>query len=186
MKIYTRAGDTGDTSLLGAGRVRKDDPRVEALGTIDELNASIGDARARLGSERASSRLGTVQHDLFTLGSHLASAPVVADARRSDLPSLPSSRPQEMEAWIDEEEERLEPLRAFILPGGSPGARGLHFCRTVCRRAERRVAAVGTGGDDVAFAILYLNRLSDLLFVLARSENQLAGVEDVRWASEPT
>lgn len=184
MKIYTRTGDGGATGLLGAGRVPKDHPRVEALGAIDELNAAIGSALGELSSEIAAARLAMVQHDLFALGSHMASAPQASETGQHGLPGLPRSRPAEMEAWIDEEEALLEPLRAFVLPGGSPGARALHLCRTVCRRAERRVVALGAAAE-ASFAILYLNRLSDFLFVLARSENRIGGVEDVRWKSEP-
>ena len=183
MKIYTRTGDGGDTGLLGGERVRKADPRVEALGAIDELNAAIGRALGELGSERAAVRLALVQHDLFALGSHMATTSRLSASGQARLPALPSSRPAEMEGWIDEEEGGLPPLRAFILPGGSPGARELHLSRTVCRRAERRVVAVG--GRAAGFAILYLNRLSDLLFVWARCENRLAGVDDVLWRSEP-
>ena len=183
MKIYTRTGDGGETGLLGGERVRKADPRVEALGALDELNATLGRALGELGNERSAARLALIQHDLFAIGSQLARTARLSAAAQARLPALPSSRPPEMEGWIDEEEAGLPPLRAFILPGGCRGARELHLSRTVCRRAERRVATVG--GKVAGFAVLYLNRLSDLLFVWARCENQLAGVDDIPWRSEP-
>ncbi|HSM59149.1 MAG TPA: cob(I)yrinic acid a,c-diamide adenosyltransferase, partial [Longimicrobiales bacterium] len=140
MKIYTRTGDAGDTSLFGGGRVPKDHARVAAYGTVDELNATIGWAMANLADGGLRGRLEQVQHDLFALGAILATAPA-SDARRGPrgLPELPSARVPEMEAWIDEADAELAPLRAFILPGGAPGAAALHLARTVCRRAERAV-----------------------------------------------
>ncbi len=185
MKIYTRTGDAGETGLLGGGRVGKADPSVEALGAIDELNAAIGRALGELEREQSAVRLALIQHDLFVLGSHMACTSRLSGSGRARLPALPSSRPAEMEGWIDEAEAGLPPLRAFILPGGSPAARELHLSRTVCRRAERRVVALGDGGAEVSFAVRYLNRLSDFLFVLARSENQAAGIEDIPWRGEP-
>lgn len=190
MKIYTRTGDAGQTALFGGGRVSKDHPRVRACGTVDELNACLGRSLPSLGDPGLEDRLSRVQHDLFTLGAHLASPPSDGGGSHHRLPPLPEARPAEMEAWIDEAEEGLEPLTEFILPGGSPGARELHVCRTVCRRAERAVVHLersesreeGRGGASaVAFAIRYLNRLSDLLFVLARLENRRAGIPDVTW-----
>ena len=185
LKIYTRTGDSGETALLGGGRVPKDHPRVDACGAMDELNAFIGHAVGVVEAERAREHLSLVQHDLFSLGSHLASPPLGAGEKGPDLPRLPDSRPDEMEVWIDEVEAQLTPLRAFILPGGSVGARALHLCRTVCRRAER--SAVRVAGEDpgASFAVRYLNRLSDLLFVLARVENHGAGTRDIPWQQEP-
>lgn len=181
LRLYTRTGDAGETGLLGGGRVGKSDRRVEALGAIDELNASIGRALAGLASERAAERLALIQNDLFVLGSHVAQSDRLSGGGRARLPALPASRPRDMEAWIDESQAELPPLRAFIVPGGSRGAGELHLTRAVCRRAERRVVALGDAGAGAAFAVRYLNRLSDLLFVLARHENQAAGAGDVLW-----
>ncbi len=199
MKIYTRTGDRGETALLGGGRVPKDHPRVRAYGAVDELNAFLGRAVAQVGDEASRDRLSRVQHDLFILGSHLASPPPLPGRRRPPLPSLPEARVREMEEWMDEADARLPPLRAFILPGGSAGAAELHLCRTVCRRAEREVvgillaeaAAEAAPGEespapdpDAVFTMRYLNRLSDLLFVLARLENAVAGVPEIEWRKE--
>jgi cob(I)alamin adenosyltransferase len=184
LKIYTRTGDAGETTLFGGSRVPKDHARVSACGAVDELNAFLGRALNTLASETSRSRLLRVQRDLFALGSHLAYS-AERDEGGPDLPLLPESRPGEMEAWIDEAENELTPLAAFILPGGTDGAAELHVCRTICRRAER--AVVGIRSDDAAtrFAMRYLNRLADLLFVLARLENSLGGVDDVPWRKEP-
>lgn len=185
MKIYTRTGDAGETALFGGGRVAKDHPRVEAYGAVDELNAFLGRA---LGSVRVVSsldRLAAIQHDLFSLGAHLAAPPVREGRHRPQLPLLPESRITEMEGWMDEAEARLAPLRAFILPGGSPGSAELHVCRTVCRRAERAAVPLLREGDQDAGAVVrYLNRLSDLLFVLARLESAEAGGAEVEWKKE--
>ncbi len=185
VKIYTRAGDTGETGLFGSGRVPKDHPRIIACGAIDELNAFLGRAVPLLGSELWRGRLGDTQHDLFTLGSYLASPEISGEKAAARLPGLPERRVKEMEAWIDEMEVDLLPLRAFILPGGCASAQELHVCRTVCRRAERSVVALRPADPRVTFAIQYLNRLSDFLFVLARFENRRAGVEDVEWRKDP-
>lgn len=184
MKIYTRTGDTGDTALFGGGRVPKDHPRVDACGAIDELNAFIGRAIGDVKSDRIRRYLTLVQHDLFALGSHMASPSPDGSAAGTTLPALPENRPREMEDWIDEAEATLAPLTEFILPGGTVGACTLHVCRTVCRRAERSTVGVARSDDSAAFSVRYLNRLSDLLFVLARSENQVAGLPDVPWSQE--
>jgi len=180
MKIYTRGGDSGETGLFGGGRVPKDHPRIGACGAVDELNAFLGRALAAMTSEPWSARLRELQHDLFTLGSHLA-APAAAEGSGPKLPELPTERVSQMEGWIDDLDRELPPLTAFILPGGSPGALELHVCRTVCRRAERAVVAVQPMDAAAEFTIRYLNRLSDLLFTIARSENHRSGLEDVRW-----
>lgn len=181
MKIYTRRGDEGETSLFGGGRISKDDPRIEATGAVDELNASLGRALCSVEEPRIRSRLPLLQNDLFSLGSRLASPSRTDGESNPNLPPLPDDRPAEMEGWIDEIDQELEPLKNFILPGGSPGAADLHVARTVCRRAERRVVALGAG-DGVEPGILrYLNRLSDLLFAFGRLENRHRGRDDVVW-----
>jgi len=161
--------------------VAKTHPRVEAYGTVDELNSFMGRALARLQCPRIRERLATIQHDLFTVGSHLATPPPAEGRRRPNVPPLPDDRVEAMEGWMDEADEELAPLRAFILPGGAPGAAELHICRTVCRRAERMVVALGEDEPESEAMIRYLNRLSDLLFVMARLENHRAGSADVEW-----
>lgn len=184
MKIYTRTGDEGETGLFGGGRTSKASPRVEAYGAVDELNAFLGLAVAALEGGDTTDHLQVLQHDLFSIGSALSAPPSRPRRRRPDVPRIPEERIEEMEGWIDAAEEELEPLRAFILPGGAPGAAHLHVCRTVCRRAERAVVRLAED-DEVDPAILrYLNRLSDLLFVLARLENRRAGRPDVPWDKE--
>lgn len=185
MKIYTRTGDEGETALFGGGRVPKTHERVEAYGTVDELNAFLGRAIGVVEHPTAGERLREVQHDLFTLGAYLATPPAREGRVRPQLPPFPEGRIAEMEGWMDEAEGELPPLRAFVLPGGSAGAAELHICRTVCRRAERQVVALGTEAPEALLFIRYLNRLSDLLFTLARLENHHSGVGDVEWRKEP-
>lgn len=186
MKIYTRTGDRGDTGLFGGGRVPKDDARVEAYGAVDELNAVLGLAIARLredDEQQIAARLETVQADLFSLGAHLATPSAEHGGRATaHLPDLPDRRVAEMEGWIDEAEAELEPLKVFILPGGGESAARLHHTRTVCRRAERRVITLARDVRLDDLVIVYLNRLSDLLFTLARLANRRAGTDDVPWA----
>lgn len=181
MKIYTRTGDGGDTGLFGGGRVPKDDPRVEAYGTVDELNSVLGWAITQLSDAELRASLQAIQHDLFALGSELATPPPQEGRRRPETPGLPEGRIQQMEGWIDRADAELQPLSEFVLPGGSPGAAALHVARTVCRRAER--AVVRAAGSEVlpAMAIVYLNRLSDLLFSHARLENARLSTPDVTW-----
>ena len=181
MKIYTRGGDEGETGLFGGGRVPKSHVRVEAFGTVDELNASLGVAESAVADEWIRERLRQLQHDLFNLGSSLASPGAGDGSARPTTPSLPNQRVSEMEGWIDAATEETPPLRAFILPGGSPGASALHLARTVCRRAERAVVRLYLEEPMEAGVIQYLNRVSDLLFALARMENLRAGVPDVLW-----
>lgn len=181
MRVYTRAGDDGRTSLLGGRRVAKDHPRVAAYGEVDELNSVLGWALTQVASGETVRRVVLVQHDLFALGSELAAAPATAGRPRPDTPPLPIRRVAEMEAWIDEADEELNPLTAFVLPGGCVGAAALHVARTMCRRAERAVVGLAASEPVAAEVLLYLNRLSDLLFVLARLENARAGHADVVW-----
>lgn len=176
MKIYTRGGDRGETSLLGGGRVRKDNERIAAYGTVDELNSFIGVARASGGDERLNQKLDAIQRDLFDIGAQLASP---GHAER--FPGVAVLRVAALETDIDEMEAELSPLTNFILPGGAPAAAHLHVARTVCRRAERLVVALGDASPEVETTLAYLNRLSDWLFVAARHANRSAGVADVPW-----
>ena len=185
MKIYTRTGDAGDTALFGGGRVSKDHHRVAAYGTVDELNASVGMAVALVSDDQVRDRLSRVQHDLFAIGAVLATiAPQDDRPRPKGLPELPTERIEEMEAWMDAATEELPPLRAFILPGGAAGAAALHLARTVCRRAERAVVHLATLEQVEEGIVVYLNRLSDLLFPFARLENARSGQGDVEWRKE--
>lgn len=183
-KIYTRRGDTGETGLIGAARVAKDDPRVEAYGEVDELNAVLGSVIAADPSHDLDpERLHLIQEDLFVIGARLATADPDRARRRGAIPELPPERIGELEAWIDEMDEELVPLTAFILPGGSPLAARLQVARTVCRRAERAIIGLLPSQPDLGEVLVpYVNRLSDLLFTLARYANHLAGVEDTVWA----
>jgi len=176
MKVYTRTGDGGDTSLFGGARVAKDDLRVEAYGTVDELSSLLGLLRTEPLPDGVDERLAGLQSSLFAVGGVLADP----DGR---FPYEPSSwAPGPLEAWIDEMDAELAELRAFVLPGGSRGASLAHVARTVCRRAERRVRSVLTSGGDLPDGVLpYLNRLSDALFVLARFLNARLGVADLEW-----
>lgn len=182
MKIYTRTGDEGDTGLFGGGRVSKDHSRVAAYGTVDELNAHVGVAISSVADPDIQALLEQIQHDLFTIGADLSSMPKQDGTRHEHLPDLPTGRVAEMEAWIDEADNELEELRNFILPGGGPGAAALHVARTICRRAERTVVHLATLEPVEEDIVIYLNRLSDLLFTLARVENHRSGLPDVVWA----
>lgn len=183
-RIYTRTGDRGQTGLFGGGRVQKDHSRVEAYGAVDELNAAIGSALVATSYQEVSEILRTVQKDLFALGARLATPAPQAGRKQPALPALPRDRISAMEAWIDGAEEELPPLRAFILPGGSAAGAALHLARTVCRRAERRVVRLAGEEDMDDDVVVYLNRLSDLLFMLARVVNHRAGAEEVEWHPE--
>lgn len=179
MRIYTRTGDTGETGLFGGGRVPKSADRVAAYGEVDELNAVLGWALTRIADEQMTARLRVVQADLFALGAHLATPP---DARsRSHLPPLPEGRVPEFEAWIDAAETELEPLRSFILPGGGEAGAALHFARTVARRAERAVVALAADAAVDPLILVYLNRLSDVLFDFARLINHREGRLETAW-----
>jgi cob(I)alamin adenosyltransferase len=177
MKVYTRTGDGGETSLLSGGRVAKNHHRLEAYGTLDELNSVLGVLRAEPLSEDVAGRLESVQESLFEIGSALADPEhrVAHDHRAWEAAPL--------EEWIDAMDADLEPLSNFILPGGSRAAGLAHVARTVCRRAERRVIAIETVGEAVPDGVgRYLNRLSDTLFVVARYLNATAGIADPVWA----
>ena len=179
MKIYTKTGDSGETSLFDNTRVSKADARVDAYGEVDELNACLGAARAAGLDADIGGVLESIQRDLFAVGARLAD-PAARIAGRVTKAAVTEAQVQGLEETIDRLESELEPLRRFILPGGSPAGALLHLARTVCRRAERRVVALGPGPADPA-VVIYLNRLSDLLFVMARAVNRRAGAPETEW-----
>ena len=181
MKIYTKTGDAGDTGLFGGGRVPKDHPRVQAYGSVDELNASLGMARALEPMPRIDDVLAPIQRDLFSLGALLATPDPDKVRDHLEKASIGDARVAELERAIDDGESELAPLRAFILPGGTVKAAALHLARTVCRRAERDVLAMSRSETIPPIVIIYLNRLSDLLFVLARVAARRAGAAEVTW-----
>ena len=178
MKIYTKTGDRGDTSLFGGQRVPKDALRIEAYGTVDELNSVIGLARADKPHPEIDALLEEIQNGLFDLGADLATPRSVEKSR---VKRIEGKDVQRVEKMIDLLEDTVKPLRSFILPGGSPVAARLHFARTVCRRAERIIVRLSRNEDIGENVIIYLNRLSDFLFVAARAANQRAQVAEVRW-----
>jgi cob(I)alamin adenosyltransferase len=179
MRIYTKTGDDGTTGLFGGSRVDKQSPRVEAYGTVDELNSQLGSARAETLAPALDQLLARIQEDLFAMGAELACTP----GKESTLPSpqIGKIEIEQLERAIDESEAGLPPLKNFILPGGSRAAAALHLGRTVCRRAERRVLSAAEEAPVRGELLVYLNRLGDLLFVLARVANQLEGRADVPW-----
>ena len=180
MKIYTRRGDGGETDLFGGERVGKDHRRVEVYGAVDELNAFVGVCAAASSHDDLLEICRTVQGLLFDLGGYLASP----DERRREKSSVPEPRAEDVEALeraIDSLETELAPLKCFILPGGTSASAAFHVARTVCRRAERRAVELHREEALSAASLRYLNRLSDLLFVMARIENARAGVDDVEW-----
>jgi len=181
MKIYTKTGDEGQTGLFGGGRVSKDDPRVEAYGDVDELNAVLGLVRAVEMMPRIDEVLVPVQRDLFSLGALLATPDLEKMHQHLEKAQIHDGRIVELELSIDACERELEPLRAFIVPGGTPKAAALHVARTVCRRAERRVIHLRRDVEIPPIVVIYLNRLSDLLFTLARVANTRAGAGEVTW-----
>jgi cob(I)alamin adenosyltransferase len=180
VKIYTKTGDGGTTGLFGGARVRKDDPRVEAYGTVDELNAVIGLARAAGAPDDVDAVLAGVQEDLFVIGAELAT--VAGKEEKLPMALLGEPRSNLLEHAIDRMEETLPPLTSFVMPGGSPAGAQLHQARTVCRRAERRILSAAEHTPIRSDILVYLNRLSDFLFVAARRANHVAGTPDVPWA----
>lgn len=181
MKIYTRTGDEGKTSVIG-GRVKKDDARVEAYGTIDELNSFVGHAASVLAKDEHADwqdlleHLTLIQHELFDCGSDLSYA--VPDPQKMKVTPAMTER---LEDWIDLYEAQTPPIARFILPGGSEAASSLHVCRTVCRRAERRVVSLSNEQDCPGEVRKYLNRLSDFFFTAARAANARLGLLDVEY-----
>jgi cob(I)alamin adenosyltransferase len=183
VKIYTRTGDSGETGLFDGTRVPKSDPRVATYGDVDELNAWLGLARASLADAELVEMLERIQRDLFAIGARLAD-PAHRIAERVTKAAVSADDIARLERWIDALEAQLPPLRRFILAGGSPGGATLHVARTVCRRAERAMVALEHSGGRDAFEpelLTYVNRLSDLLFVLARAANHRAGIADSEW-----
>jgi len=165
MPLYTRTGDDGTTGMVGGGRIEKDSERMHAVGDVDELNAAIGMTN--------NETLQPLQALLFELGADLASPTQQSRITETDI--------EHIEAWIDQTDSENEPLKTFILPGGSDSAASIHYARTVCRRAERSVISLHRNGGCTTEAVVLLNRISDLLFALARSENSKAGVDDIPW-----
>ena len=182
MKIYTKRGDQGETDLLGGGRVSKDSARVEAVGAVDELNAGLGRCASESTHDDLCEIIRDIQSSLFDLGGYLAS-PDAERREKASIPQLEDPDVEKLEARIDALEGELEPLKRFILPGGTPAAAALHLARAVCRRAERREITLHRVEPLSAAALRYLNRLSDLLFVMARVENRRAGVADIEWVA---
>jgi cob(I)alamin adenosyltransferase len=183
MKIYTKTGDGGETGLFGGRRVSKSDPRVEAYGDVDELNAHLGWAGTLLNHLPLEPTIRRIQSDLFTLGADLATAPDAPATAAAKTVRIGEADVRGLEVLIDGWDSDLKPLKNFILPGGSPGAAALQVCRAVCRRAERSVVRLAAGEAVNPVAIVYLNRLSDLLFVLARWVNFRDGVTEPLWTA---
>ena len=181
MKIYTKTGDTGDTGLLGGGRVPKSDTRVAAYGGVDETNAAIGVALAAEPTGFERDLLEHIQRDLFAIGGQLASPDPGKVAKALEKAALPEERIGALEAAIDRADTELPPLKAFILPGGTPKAAALHAARAACRRAERSIVTLHQATPVPGEILRYVNRLSDLLFVLARLANHRAGLPDRTW-----
>jgi cob(I)alamin adenosyltransferase len=179
LKAYTGTGDKGETSLYGGTRVGKENPRVEAYGAVDELNSQIGVTKAFLKTERINDILHDVQRDLFTLGADLASEIVSAN-----IPRIDQKHVRNLEKIVDAIHEELKPLRKFILPTGGVAGAQLQVARSVCRRAERRVVALARVESINPEVVVYLNRLSSLLFDLARLANKIEGISEEEWAHD--
>lgn len=179
MKIYTKTGDGGETGLFGGPRVRKNDPRVESYGDVDELNAALGAARAIVEDPELEAHLARIQDELFCVGAELAT-PHEAKAR-STIPPVDAAWAARLETAMDRWDAELPPLRQFILPGGTRTAAALHLARCVCRRAERRVVALAADAEIAPATLAYLNRLSDFLFVAARIANHRAKRVETTW-----
>jgi cob(I)alamin adenosyltransferase len=179
VRIYTKTGDSGETSLFDNTRVSKADARVDAYGEVDELNAALGVAIAAGTGDDIAAELQSIQRELFALGARLAD-PSSRIAPRVNKAAITNADVERLEQAIDRLETEVPPLRRFILPGGTTAGALLHLARTVCRRAERRVVGLGTNAVE-PLVIVYLNRLSDLLFVMARVANRRAGVPDIEW-----
>jgi cob(I)alamin adenosyltransferase len=179
MKIYTKTGDAGDTSLYGGKRVPKSSLRIDAYGTIDELNAQLGVVRTLNPTTEVDSLIEQIQNQLFVLGADLATP---FESAPANFKRIQQNEIQILEETIDRLDAQLEPLKSFVLPGGSLVSSELHAARTVCRRAERLVDALGRKEKIGKFPLIYLNRLADLLFVAARYENKAAKVKEAKWS----
>ena len=180
MKIYTKTGDKGETGLFGGSRISKNSPRIEAYGTIDELNSFIGLAVTETQDESIKSLLNKIQNQLFTVGTDLSSPHSIENSKKNIL-RVPVEFYEEIEKSIDFFEEKLDVLKNFIIPGGSKSAAILHICRTITRRAERRVIALNSLEQINQNIVIFLNRLSDLFFVLSRYENKISNLPDIIW-----
>lgn len=178
MKIYTKTGDSGDTSLFGGQRVHKDNPRLNAYGTVDELNAVLGLAASKTESADIKSIITQLQNQLFSVGSDLAT-PI--ENSKVQIERISETEINSLEKLIDDLDVKLPEIRYFILPGGTEAASVLHIARTVCRRAEREIVSLSKNIDIGSPILIYLNRLSDLLFVLARYENYVNNIPDIKW-----
>jgi cob(I)alamin adenosyltransferase len=178
-KIYTRRGDDGSTGLFGGPRVRKDDLRVSAYGDVDELNSALGVAREELPEGDLRALVDALQSELFTLGAQLATPD--ATAAPKEVPRITPQQIERLEREIGRLTEELPPMKNFILPGGSRAGAALHFCRTICRRAERKVVELAESSPVPVEALAYVNRLSDLLFMMARAANLRAGGREIPW-----
>ncbi len=179
MKIYTKTGDKGETSLFGGKRVKKDDARIEAYGTVDELNSVLGLVSSFTENKEIKEIVENLQQQLFTVGADLATPIEKTDSKR--IKRVSEELTIELEKLVDNVDEKIPELRNFILPGGNKAASLLHFARTICRRAERRVIALSEKENINDAIVVYLNRLSDLLFVMARYENYLSGTKEIDW-----
>ncbi len=184
-KLYTRTGDRGDTALFGGRRVPKDHPRVEAYGTIDELNAALGVAATAIRQRKLVAAIQTIQNELFNIGAELASDPTGRGRKKKGtVVRLDPAKAEWLESLIDEYDARVPTLRTFILPAGSTAAAALHLARTVCRRAERTVVTLARDEPVSPAIIVYLNRLCDLLFVLARYLNKVDRRRELPWRKD--
>lgn len=177
MKIYTKRGDKGSTSLFGGTNIEKNSIRIHAYGTVDELNSVLGLSLTHQISNRGEEILTEIQKQLFVLGADLSTL----QSKKTKINRIGQSEIELLESWIDQLDERLQPLSSFILPGGSRAGASLHLARTVCRRAERYTVELLRSEPISEHTVIYLNRLSDLLFVLARYENQEADIEETKW-----
>ena len=178
-KIYTRRGDDGSTGLFGGPRVRKDDLRVSAYGDVDELNSALGVAREEVPEGDLRALIDVLQSELFTLGAQLATPD--PEAAPKEVPRITPQQVERLEREIDRLTEQLPPMKNFILPGGSRAGAALHLCRTVCRRAERKLVELAESAPVPQEVLAYMNRLSDLLFVMARAANLRAGGREIPW-----
>jgi cob(I)alamin adenosyltransferase len=182
MKIYTKTGDSGQTSLFGGARVAKDNLRIEAYGTVDELNSLLGVALSEIKNQEICSVVKRIQNELFNVGADLAT-PIRDDGKDAYVKRTDNEDVERLENDIDKFDSSLPELKSFILPGGSKGASLLQLARSVCRRAERITVSLSDREKVGEFVVMYLNRLSDLLFILGRAENNFNGVSEPEWNS---